>query len=376
MRARAVAAFLVLASLGMTAAPAWAEGPEKTSEQVEAEVKASEEALEKLRDKAVSVLDELAAAEAALRELQKAAHQAEAEVKAAGAKVASAELDEQAARDALIAQLDLLAPRLQARYQLSKARRASLLMSARSVGELLRRKRALEDVLAGDLRMLELARSSFERFEVRRLELVAAKLEQEERAKAALERRSQAKRRKDELAALHDALLAEQGLREKTLGELYKAQAKLSRHVRQLDPTGEGEGFAKLKGKLPFPTDGHIEVGFGKVLNPKFNTVTYQNGLDLRAPEGTDVKAVAEGTVVHASAFRGYGNLVIVDHGDGFHTLYAHLASIGRQAGEAVEAGAVIGQVGDTGSLKGAYLYFELRKKGKPIDPKGWLGSK
>ncbi|MGI5861829.1 MAG: murein hydrolase activator EnvC family protein [Myxococcales bacterium] len=375
MRARAAAALFLIAAPWMPAAPAWAEEAEKTPEQIEAEVKASEEALERLRNKAVSVLDELEAAEAALRELQRAAEQAEAALKAASARVASAELDEQAARDALIAQLDLLAPRLRARYQLSKARRASLLLSARSVGEMLRRKRALEDVLAGDLRMLELARSSFERLEARRLELAAAKLEHEERAKAALERRAQAKRRKDELAALHDALLAEQGLREKTLEELYKAQARLSRHVRRLEAADDGEGFAKLKGRLPFPTDGYIEVGFGKVLNPKFNTVTFQNGLDFRAPEGTDVKAVAAGTVVHASAFRGYGNLVIIDHGDGYHTLYAHLASIGPQVGEAVEAGAVLGQVGDTGSLKGAYLYFELRKKGKPIDPKEWLGS-
>jgi septal ring factor EnvC (AmiA/AmiB activator) len=126
---------------------------------------------------------------------------------------------------------------------------------------------------------------------------------------------------------------------------------------------------------LPFPTDGHIEVGFGKVLNPKFNTVTSQNGLDLRAPEGSEVRAVGPGVIVHASPFRGYGNLVIVDHGEGYHTLYAHLSVISRTVGESVEAGQVIGRVGDTGSLKGAYLYFELRKKGKPIDPKDWLGA-
>ena len=372
MRGRA--GLLVLVALLLRAGPTQAEPAPASPEQLGADVAAGEQALERLRGQAVSVLDELAAAEAALRELQAAAAGAEAEAKAAAERVEAALLDEQAARDGLIAQLDLLAPRLRARYQMSKARRASLLMSARSVGELLRRKRALETVLAGDLRMLELARAGFERLEARRAALEEARRDHEGRAAAARERRAASRKRKDELAGLHDALLAEQGLREKTLEELYRVQAKMARYLRRLEPQGELDGFAALKGRLPFPTDGHIEVGFGKVLNPKFNTVTYQNGLDLRAPEGTEVIAVAAGRVVHASSFRGYGNLVIVDHGDGYHSLYAHLSAIAREVGDALEAGEVVGQVGDTGSLKGAYLYFELRRKGKPTDPKDWFG--
>jgi septal ring factor EnvC (AmiA/AmiB activator) len=116
-----------------------------------------------------------------------------------------------------------------------------------------------------------------------------------------------------------------------------------------------------------------VAVGFGKVLNPKFNTVTVQNGLDIEASPGAPVRAVAPGRVVHAGWFKGYGNLVIVDHGEGYHSLVAHLGSMRTAMGEDVEAGTVLGTVGDSGSLKGPYLYFELREKGRPVDPLPWL---
>jgi septal ring factor EnvC (AmiA/AmiB activator) len=111
------------------------------------------------------------------------------------------------------------------------------------------------------------------------------------------------------------------------------------------------------------------------VVNPKFNTVTVQHGLDVEAPAGAPVVAVAAGRVVHAGWFKGYGNLLIVDHGEGYHTLVAHLATMQTAMGEDVAAGDVLGTVGDSGSLKGPYLYFELREKGRPVDPRPWLSE-
>ncbi|HYG68660.1 MAG TPA: peptidoglycan DD-metalloendopeptidase family protein, partial [Anaeromyxobacteraceae bacterium] len=127
------------------------------------------------------------------------------------------------------------------------------------------------------------------------------------------------------------------------------------------------------RGKLPRPADGPITVAFGRVVDARFNTVTVQNGIDVAARAGTPVRAVAPGRVAHAGWFKGYGNLVILDHGDGYHTLVAHLRSMRVAMGEAVEAGTVLGTVGDSGSLKGPYLYFEVREKGRPVDPAGWL---
>ncbi len=128
------------------------------------------------------------------------------------------------------------------------------------------------------------------------------------------------------------------------------------------------------RGKLLFPVEhGRIEAHFGRTVDPRFGTVTLQRGLDIRAPEGSEVRAVYDGTVVHAGWFSGYGNLVILNHGDGLFTLFAHLATLAHAVGDVVLRGEPLGTIGDTGSLKGPYLYFELRDGQKPLDPERWL---
>jgi septal ring factor EnvC (AmiA/AmiB activator) len=137
----------------------------------------------------------------------------------------------------------------------------------------------------------------------------------------------------------------------------------------------EPAGFGALRGKLPLPAAGHVEVAFGKLVHPKFNTVTVQKGLDIRAPAGAPVKALAPATVAWTGWLGGYGNLVVLDHGGGYHTIYAHLAEMLRPVGARVFPGEVVATVGDTGSLKGAYLYFEVRRRGLAVDPMPWVGA-
>lgn len=367
---RIFAALLSALALGPLAAAA-----EPTREQIAEKVKAEESALARLREQSVSILDELAAAEAEVRRLDEVAALAESEEQLASAQVEEALAREQAAREELIVLVDRLAPRLRARYKLSRRGSANLLLSARSASELLRRKRMLDEVLADDLVLLGQARELVERHQARRRDVEQARAGLAEKVESARQSRAEASARREELAALHDALLQEKGLREKTLAELRRQQVELTRYVEKLKPQAPTSAFAREKGKLRYPVKGFIEVAFGRVVNPKFNTVTFQNGIDLRAPAGTPIRSIFAGKVVHAGDFRGYGNLVIVDHGEGYHTLFAHLARIEREVGDLVEAGDLIGTVGDTGSLKGAYLYFEIRENGKPVDPRQWLGA-
>jgi len=116
-------------------------------------------------------------------------------------------------------------------------------------------------------------------------------------------------------------------------------------------------------------------VAFGKLVHPKFNTVTVQKGLDIRAAPGTAVRALAPATIAWTGWLNGYGNVVVLDQGDGYHTLYAHLAEVFRPLGTRLFPGDVFGTVGDTGSLKGAYLYFEVRRRGLAVDPMPWVGA-
>jgi septal ring factor EnvC (AmiA/AmiB activator) len=131
--------------------------------------------------------------------------------------------------------------------------------------------------------------------------------------------------------------------------------------------------FAQLKGRLPWPAQGSLTSGFGRQEHPRFHTVTFNRGIEIAAPQGKDIVAVAEGTAIFADWFKGYGRLIILDHGGGYFTLYAHASDILVKAGDGVQGGQVIGKVGDTGSLEGPQLYFELRHKGKPQDPVAWL---
>ena len=138
----------------------------------------------------------------------------------------------------------------------------------------------------------------------------------------------------------------------------------------------DGKGFAVLKGKLLFPIPGKIISRYGNHVDPQLNTVIFQKGIEISTKSGKEIKAIYGGKVLYADWFKGYGNIVIIDHGDSYYSLSAHLSKILKRTGDRVEAGEVIALTGDTGSLKGPCLYFELRHHGEPLNPLHWLRKK
>jgi septal ring factor EnvC (AmiA/AmiB activator) len=139
-----------------------------------------------------------------------------------------------------------------------------------------------------------------------------------------------------------------------------------------LPPKGAGD-FALKRGSLPWPITGNTIANFGKVREPKFNTYIFNNGIEIGSSPGIDVKTIYAGDIIFADWFRGYGKLIIIDHGEGYYSLYGHLDEIEIGIGERVKAGDIIGKVGDTDSINGYTLYFEIRQRGKPEDPLVWL---
>jgi septal ring factor EnvC (AmiA/AmiB activator) len=129
--------------------------------------------------------------------------------------------------------------------------------------------------------------------------------------------------------------------------------------------------IAAFLGSLPWPAEGKVRIPFGRRRHPKFDTYTIQNGIEIAAGQDAPVEAVYEGTVVFADRFKGYGLMVVIDHGGKHHTLYAHLADASVQLGEKVAAGEKIGTVGS--GIEGPGLYFEVRFQGRPEDPVEWL---
>jgi septal ring factor EnvC (AmiA/AmiB activator) len=302
---------------------------------------------------------------------------AQQRVRVASSRAEVAERRSQRAAAELERASSLAAPRLVARYELGRQGYLRYLLGARSVADLFRRKRLLDAVLQTDLQQLARLRDAADGARSARDELVRAQAELSAAAAAEAEKRSDLEARAAEQRTLLASVQQEKSLYDESVAELEEAAGDLSGRLGDFAKAGgnlAGPPFARLRGKLPFPVDsGTIEVRFGKAVDPRFGTVTLQRGIDVRCPEGTAVRAVAAGRVVHAGWFRGYGNLAIVDHGGGYFSLMAHLATLARAKGDLVRQGDAVGTVGDTGSLKGAYLYFELRDDQKPLDPEHWL---
>jgi septal ring factor EnvC (AmiA/AmiB activator) len=137
--------------------------------------------------------------------------------------------------------------------------------------------------------------------------------------------------------------------------------------------TVKGPAFEELRKELPLPVEGRIVESFGLVVDAEFKTETFRNGVSFEARQGASVRAVARGQVRFAGWFRGYGKLVIIDHGGEYFTVMGHLEEIRVDVGDEVRPRSVIGTVGDTGSLVGPRLYFEVRRGGEPQDPGEWL---
>ena len=131
-------------------------------------------------------------------------------------------------------------------------------------------------------------------------------------------------------------------------------------------------GLAKKRGDLVWPAQGKIMRGFGSVKD-KRGIVLSNPGVDIQAGIGADVLAAATGAVAYVNWLRGYGQFVIIDHGQGYYTLYAHLSDVLVEPGERVSAGELIALAGDSGSLEGPKLHFEIRHKKEQLDPTEWL---
>ncbi len=156
--------------------------------------------------------------------------------------------------------------------------------------------------------------------------------------------------------------------------ELAEATEKLKKIINTRRKSTMRHGsLSSYKGRLPMPTSGVVVRFFGLERDCRFKTVTENKGIDIEAPLGTEVKAIFPGQVIFASWLKGYGNLVIIDHGGGYYSIYGHLLEFKTKVNKNIRQREVIGSVGDTDSLIGPALYFEIRRHGKPQDPLEWV---
>lgn len=272
------------------------------------------------------------------------------------------------ARAHVTAARDRLAARLRARARLAAAADRLPALTARPT-EALRRRGVMRAVLRHDAALIHRLRADEATLHPIRAERAAAAAALDA---ADAELATERQRLEDERAT-RTALLATIR-RERRLAE----RLATARHARLAAlplalALAPGQGFAEQRGQLPPPVRGRITTRFGRATDPELGTITFNTGVSIDAPYGAPVRAVHHGRVVYSGWYKGFGNLVIIDHGDDHHTLYGHLSAIRRARGETVETGDIIGEVGDAGSLSGPKLHFELRARRAPVDPVPWL---
>lgn len=370
---RAVVAGLVTMTSIASAQPA---APSERLRDVEEQRGKIEFYLRRVEDKQAQVLAVLDEIERDAREAQAQAAQARWRAVKADEKLGAARVLEASIEAERVAVAHEIGPRLLLRYRLRGSSYVRALLSAPSLGDLLWRRRMVDRILAGDVRLVARLEGVQRQATLARAAVEADRTGLAQAEARAREEAVEAKGRREIQAAVLRGIVREKAGYVRTVSELEHSRRGLLDVLARLPPPPEGlGGFGARRGQLRLPTAGHIEVGYGRQVDRQFGTVLQQKGVDVRAPAGAPVLAPHPGLVGFAGWFRGFGNLVVLDHGEGYYTLYAHLDALNVVREERAPEGALLGTVGDTGSIKGAYLYFEIRSGAKALDPKDWLAK-
>tara|TARA_B100000214_G_scaffold284185_1_gene213753 strand:- start:143 stop:1321 length:1179 start_codon:yes stop_codon:yes gene_type:complete len=155
-----------------------------------------------------------------------------------------------------------------------------------------------------------------------------------------------------------------------------KARFERELRIRQQQEALKTKSFKALKGQLPWPASGRIITKFGRQWNPKLKTTTENPGIDIKGQPGSSIRTILGGVVTTITYIRGYGTTIIIDHGGGFYTVYSHVTNIQTTVDSEVKNGDIIAYMGDSGSINGSKLHFEIWGKGQKLDPEKWLIKK
>lgn len=315
-------------------------------------------------------------AEVELGELQRAMAGNRSTISASEKELASLEKQREALELARDQQQARIAIELKTAWQMGRQGQIKVLLNQESPHTVARAMGYYRYFFEARNELLGQFRETLEQLQVveQEIESTLARLDQQQRA---LEKQQQQLVKAREartlaVAKLNDSIRDKgQQLKQKEQDrrELEKLLKAIEEAVVNLEVPENYQAFNSARGKMPWPVKGKPSNRFGR---PRNEGKMRWQGVNIPAAEGTTVKAIHHGRVVYADWLRGSGLLLIIDHGDGYMSLYAHNQSLLRDVGEWVSAGTPIGTVGDSGGLDRAALYFEIRHQGKPTDPARW----
>jgi len=371
---------LALPSLAQAAAP------NRDLEGIRKKIESEKKGLSQLQVKEGSVLEALGNIQSELDQRAKELKLANARLSSVASELALKESEAQSLSQSIAARLESLRKRARALYRWQKSGSPLVILNGDvSLNNFLQRRKYLATAVAFDQALLAKLQGESEHQEILREELARKKEELNEQKQALDIAKEGVRREAEKKKVLLASLRREKTTRLRALKEMEAAAQRLEKMMEEISrramnkpreaPSARypGGGLDALRGKLEWPVRGQVSAPFGKYQHPEFGAEIARKGIDIDAPIGEEIKAVEKGTVVYADRFSGYGKMMIIDHGERYYTIYGHLSEILKKTGDEVRRGEVVGRAGDSDSLAGAKLYFEMRKDGRSLDPVPWF---
>lgn len=352
-----------------------AESPKEEYQKIQKEMEAHKDRLEETKRREHSTLEEIDTVAKRLNEIEVELRKQRSRLRRIESEIKKTEAEISANRADLNRKKEWLKRRLRAMQRYGQSYEVyAVLLASEDLSQVMRRWKYLEKIALTERTVIDSYVATLKGLEEKEGQLLKLRADlklSEEKIRLTEATLSEKKKDRERILA---SVRNEKSKHEKMLRELQEASKRLRDIIRKLEEkeTYEAKGFSALKGKLSWPVAGKVAIPYGSQKDPRFNTPVFRNGIYIKADE-EPVRAVHSGKVVFADWFKGYGNLLIVNHGEGYHTLYANLSEIFFKIGDIIKAHDAVGRVEDPGILNTPSLYFEIRYKGKPLDPVQWL---
>ena len=287
-------------------------------------------------------------------------------------------------RDGVQVRQEAILARLRVQYIEGRFGHWKPLLASDSYGDFQRRLRYLSAVSARDYGLIETFKTDMANMQDAERQREAARVGMLAYKRTTEKHLDEIKTVKKEKKVYLTKLTQEKESYERALQELERSAARIDSLLRELEQRRRAAAAKPpsgslpkgVKGGLPWPAEGSVLTYFGRQKHPTFNTYVHRKGIEIRTLEGSAIHAVMTGTVVYADWLKGYGLVIILDHANGFFSLYAHASKILTSVGAVVTSGQAIGETGDTGMTGENTLYFELREGTEPVDPLQWLARR
>ncbi len=353
--------------------------PSKKEKQqhIEDRIQTQEKMVETFTQKEVEIIEGLNETDYALNKARLKLSALSAEISQLEASIAGLNIDRELLFEEISENREYAGKRLRALYKMNMIGRLDVAGLPSSVFDFFLQQNSMKRVIQSDFQVLDKQTRDLERFEI-----LEKELQKEIQAKTDLEIQVTDQVRINQKESLKKEMILRQIRKKKKLSlaaveALKQAALQLDNRISTMQKGGTTQiiegSFPSYKGRLNIPVKGEVISKFGPSTTGDYKSYTFQKGIDIKVERGEPVKSVFKGEVMFAQWLKGYGNLLIINHGDNYYTLYAHVEEIFKKKGENVDTGEVIATAGDTGSIKGMCLHFELRHHGKPVNPMKWL---